>query len=179
MFLRVPISSVRSVKLRLGGDKNPFPAGKDLRVSSTNPGIVTNAPAEYVILEEPARQFTFNSERRQGEGERGVMTNEGSTRAVERLFPFASRARILIIGRDTLRRSKGKLHFVLITRDISENSRAEILRDFRHYPLVQHYTTEELEKFFGIKKAKVVGFRKSDLAQSIYAELKQHRINQL
>jgi len=34
-FFRIPISSVRSVKLHLGGDKNPFPAGKDLRVSST------------------------------------------------------------------------------------------------------------------------------------------------
>ncbi|MFH1574684.1 MAG: hypothetical protein ABIG68_11915 [Acidobacteriota bacterium] len=95
------------------------------------------------------------------------------------MFPFASRAKILIIGRDTLRRSKGKLHFVLITSDISENSRAEILRDFRHCPLVQHYTTDELERLFGIRKAKVVGFRRSDLAQSIYAELKQHRINRL
>jgi ribosomal protein L7Ae-like RNA K-turn-binding protein len=107
------------------------------------------------------------------------MTNEGSPQPVERLFPFVSRARILIVGRDTLRRSKGKLHFVLITRDISENSRAEILRDFGHYPVVQHYTPEDLEKFFGIKKAKVVGFQKSGLAQSIYAELKQHRINKL
>ena len=105
------------------------------------------------------------------------MKNEGSTRPVERLFPFVSRARILIIGRDTLRRSKGQLHFVLITRDISENSRAEILKDFGHYPVVQHYTPQELEKFFGIKKTKVVGFQKSGLAQSIYAELKQHRIN--
>ena len=95
------------------------------------------------------------------------------------MFPFVSRARILIIGRDTLRRSKGQLHFVLITRDISDNSRAEVLRDFGHYPVVQYYTTEELEKFFGIKKAKVVGFQKSGLAQSIYAELKQHRINKL
>ena len=105
------------------------------------------------------------------------MTNHGSTGPVKRLFPFVSRARILIIGRDTLRRSKGKLHFVLITRDISENSPAEILNDFGHYPVVQHYTPEELEKFFGIKRAKVVRFQKSDLAQSIYAELKQHRIN--
>ena len=107
------------------------------------------------------------------------MTNEISTQPVERLFPFVSRARILIVGRDTLRRSKGKLHFVLITRDISENSRAEILKDFRHYPVVQHYTPDDLETFFGIKGAKVVGFQKSGLAQSIYAQLKQHRINKL
>jgi hypothetical protein len=49
---------------------------------------------------------------------------------VERLFPFVLRARILIIGRETLSRSKGKLHFVLITEDLSENSREAILAEF-------------------------------------------------
>ena len=96
---------------------------------------------------------------------------------VERLFSFVLRSRILIVGRDTLARSKSRLHFVLITRDISENSRAEILSNFAHYPVVQHYTAEELEKFFDIRGAKVVGFEKSGLAQSLYAELKAHRIN--
>jgi hypothetical protein len=102
--------------------------------------------------------------------------NKGA-QGVERMFPFVLRSRILIVGRDTLGRSKSRLHFVLITRDISENSRAEILADFAHYPVVQHYSPEDLEKFFGIKGAKVVGFQKSGLAQSIYAELKEHRIN--
>src|SRR6266542_3821953 len=83
-----------------------------------------------------------------GRTEGDPLTNESSTRPVERLFPFVSRSRILIIGRGTLRRSKGWLNFVLITVDISENSRAEILKDFGHYPVVQHYTPEELEKFF-------------------------------
>ena len=96
---------------------------------------------------------------------------------VERLFSFVLRSRILIVGRDTLARSKSRLHFVLITRDISENSRAEILSNFAHYPVVQHYTAEELEKFFDIRGAKVVGFEKSSLAQSLYAELREHRIN--
>jgi hypothetical protein len=35
----------------------------------------------------------------------------------------------------------------------------------------------DLEKFFGIKGAKTIGFAKSGLAQSIYAELKEYRIN--
>jgi hypothetical protein len=96
---------------------------------------------------------------------------------VERLFPFVLKSRALLIGRDTLRRSKGKLHFVLITTDISEGSRAEILADFSHYPVVQKYTSEELDTHFGIKGAKVVGFTKSGLAQSIYAEMKENRIN--
>ena len=97
--------------------------------------------------------------------------------SVERLFPFVLRSRNLLVGRETLQRSKSKLHFVLLTCDLSDNSRAAILSDFEHYPVVQHYTSEDLEKFFGIKGAKVIGFQKSGLAQSIYAELKQHRIN--
>ena len=106
------------------------------------------------------------------------MANEGSIRPVERLFPFVLRAGILMIGRDTLGRNQGKLHFVLITEDISEAVRDEILADFKHYPVVQHYGPADLEKHFGIKGAKTIGFRKSGLAQSIYAELKEHRINQ-
>ena len=97
---------------------------------------------------------------------------------VERLFPFVLKSRILLVGRDTLRRSKSKLHFVLITTDLSEGSRSEVISNFSHYPIVQRYTSLELEKFFGVKGAKVVGFAKSSLAQSIYAELKPHRINQ-
>ncbi len=105
------------------------------------------------------------------------MNKQSQGRPVERLFSFVLRSRILIVGRDTLARSKSRLHFVLITRDLSESSRVEILSDFAHYPVVQHYTAEDLEKFFGIKGAKVIGFEKSGLAQSLYAELKEHRIN--
>jgi len=31
--------------------------------------------------------------------------------------------------------------------------------------------------WFGLKGTKVIGFKKSGLAQSIYAELKEHRLN--
>ena len=105
------------------------------------------------------------------------MKKQGTAKPVERLFPFVLRSRILLVGRDTLRRSKSRLHFVLITSDLSEPSRAEVLSDFAHYPVVQHYTSAELEQFFGLKGTKVIGFEKSGLAQSIYAELKQHRLN--
>ncbi len=103
--------------------------------------------------------------------------SEGPVKPVERLFPFVLRSRNLLVGRDTLQRSKSKLHFVLVTNDISENGRAEILSDFAHYPVVQKYMSDDLEKFFGIKGAKVIGFQKSGLAQSLYAEMKEHRIN--
>lgn len=106
-----------------------------------------------------------------------MVDRQDGGKSVERLFPFVIKARALIVGRDTLARSKGRLHFVLITTDVSENSRAQILKDFEHYPVVQHYTEADFEKHFGLKGTKVLGFAKSGLAQSIYAELKPHRIN--
>jgi hypothetical protein len=105
------------------------------------------------------------------------MKKQSPAKPVERLFPFVLRSRNLLVGRDTLRRNKSRLHFVLITRDLSEQSRAEVLSDFAHYPVIQLYTSVELEQFFGVKGTKVIGFEKSGLAQSIYAELKQHRLN--
>ncbi len=108
----------------------------------------------------------------------GQMSDPAPTgKSVERLFPFVLKARALIVGRDTLVRSKSNLHFILITTDISENSRAQILKDYAHYPVVQHYTEADVEKYFTLKGTKVLGFAKSGLAQSIYAELKQYRIN--
>lgn len=105
------------------------------------------------------------------------MSDPAPTKPVERLFPFVLKSRALIVGRDTLARSKSNLHFILITTDISENSREQILKDYAHYPVVQHYTEADMEKYFALKGTKVVGFAKSGLAQSIYAEMKQHRIN--
>jgi hypothetical protein len=43
---------------------------------------------------------------------------------------------------------------------------------------VQHFTAADFERLFQIKGAKTVGFAKSELAKSIYAELKPHRINE-
>ena len=105
------------------------------------------------------------------------MEKEPPAKPVERLFPFVMRSRNLLVGRETLLRSKSKLHFVLVTTDISERSRAEILSEFAHYPVVQHYQVEDLKTHFGLNGTKVIGFIKSGLAQSLYAELKQHRIN--
>ncbi|MGO8930676.1 MAG: hypothetical protein ACLQU3_27780 [Limisphaerales bacterium] len=105
------------------------------------------------------------------------MKKQVVAKPVERLFPFVMRSRILLVGRETLWRNRSRLHFVLITRDLSGQSRAEVLSDFGHYPVIQLYTSAELEQFFGVKGAKVIGFQKSSLAQSVYAELKQHRLN--
>jgi hypothetical protein len=96
---------------------------------------------------------------------------------VERLFPFVVRARLLLAGREVLARTKRQLQCILISEDISEASRAEILQDFKDYPVLQRYNTAQFEQFFGIRNAKVVGFKKSSLAKSIYAELKEFRLN--
>jgi len=105
------------------------------------------------------------------------MKEPGAKKPVERLFPFVLRSRNLMVGRDTLARNKSRLHFVLVTSDLSAASRDHVLREFAHYPVVQRYTSEDLEKYFGIKGAKVIGFQKSGLALSLYAELREYRIN--
>jgi hypothetical protein len=105
------------------------------------------------------------------------MSDDLKPAAVERLFPFVLRSRILLVGRDTLRRSRSRLQFVLMTTDLSEGSGAQMLKDFECYPVVQCYTAADLERHFGVRGTKVIGFVKSRLAQSIYAELKTHRIN--
>jgi len=106
------------------------------------------------------------------------MSGEAPTPLVEQLFSLAVQSKLLLIGREALRRSKSRLHFVLITTDIIPNHREEVLADFKHYPVVQHFTAADFERLFKIKGAKAVGFAKSELAKSIYAELKAHRINQ-
>jgi len=105
------------------------------------------------------------------------MKEQDTQKPLERLFPFVVRSRILIVGRELLLRSRSRLQFVLITDDLSGRSRDEILTRFAHYPVVQHFSSEDLEKHFGIRGAKVVGFAKSELSQSIYRGLKPFRIN--
>jgi hypothetical protein len=106
------------------------------------------------------------------------MSGEIPTPLVEQLFALAVQSKLLLIGREALRRNKSHLHFVLIATDIIANHREEVLADFKHYPVVQHYTAADFERLFKIKGAKTIGFAKSELAKSIYAELKAHRINQ-
>jgi len=93
------------------------------------------------------------------------------TQPVERLFPFVLRSKQLVVGRERLAQLAKKLQFVLITHDISENSREEIVRQFRRCPVVQAYTAADIERLFGLRNTKVIGFRKSSLSRSIHREL--------
>ncbi len=93
-------------------------------------------------------------------------------RPIERLFPFALRAAVVVPGRETLHRLRKKLLFILITTDLSENSRETILREFASVPIVQRFTAADVEKHFGFQNTKVLGFKKSSLAKSILDELR-------
>ena len=92
---------------------------------------------------------------------------------VERLFPFAIRARIIVPGGDSVVRLARKLEFALLATDLSPKSRNEIEYNLRQVPFFVLYSSAELERFFAVPGAKVLGFKKSDLARSIARELKQ------
>ena len=92
---------------------------------------------------------------------------------VERLFPFALRARVVVVGEALLARLKKKLHFILITDDISEHRVNEICRQYSNLPILQCYSVEDIESHFGFKNTKVLGFKKGSLAVSIHKELKK------
>ena len=106
------------------------------------------------------------------------MSDEIPSDPVEPMFEQALEAKLLMIGREALRKNKSHLHFVLITTDIIANHREEVLKNFMHYPVVQHYTAADFERMFKMKGAKAVGFAKSGLAKNIYAALKTYRINE-
>lgn len=91
---------------------------------------------------------------------------------VSRLFPFARRANLVVVGRHNLSRLRKHLHFLLITEDLSPNSRQEILDDFPGMPMIERYRSADLETWFGLHNTKVIGFRKSSLATNLYRELK-------
>jgi len=95
---------------------------------------------------------------------------------VERLFPFAVRSRIVVPGRAAMARQQRKLLFILITTDLSAKSREQMQRDFAPLPVVEHYTSAEVETFFHFRGAKVLGFLRSALAQALLKELKPFRL---
>ncbi len=104
------------------------------------------------------------------------MTSSGKN--IERLFPFIKRARALIVGQHVILRSKSQLQFILITHDISDRGKSEALRKFKHYPIVQRFRSKDILEHFDLRGVKLLGFRKSGLSKSLYAELKKYRINE-
>lgn len=91
---------------------------------------------------------------------------------VERLFPFALRARVVIPGRQRLASARKRLEFILLTTDLSENSRRDLVEAFPGCPMLDRYTADDIERLFGFRNTKVLGFVKSSLARSILSELR-------
>lgn len=91
---------------------------------------------------------------------------------VERLFPFARKSGALVVGRDSLYRVHRKLHFLLLTTDLSGSSRQRFEHDFADVTIVTGYTSDDLQKYFQFFGTKVLGFKKSPLTVTILRELR-------
>lgn len=132
--------------------------GMDKRTDECEESVNTTAPVE---------------EKKPGEKRQIKGDSPGN---FETLMAFCKRARNFLLGRETILRRRHQLHFILMTSDISENSRKEILYKFRPYPIVHFGVSEEICRLLGIHNAKVIGFTKGGLSQSLYRCLKSYRI---
>lgn len=81
------------------------------------------------------------------------------------------RARVVEVGRERLAQLRNRLAFIIVTEDISENSRDKALHEFA-CPVYQCMSSEEIEELFGFKGTKMVGFHRSPLANALLNELK-------
>jgi len=94
----------------------------------------------------------------------------------EKLAPFALKAGKAITGRPRLLQIQKHLHFMLVTTDITENSRRKLLEQFS-CPIVECFTSADIERVLGMLNTKVVGFKRSSISINIYKGLRGFRIN--
>ena len=92
---------------------------------------------------------------------------------LEKLAPFAVRSGIVITGRPQLIRSQKHLAFVLMTTDLSANSKAELLPKLTACPIIHALASEDLHRLFRLRGTKVVGFKKSSLATKLLSLLRE------
>ena len=95
--------------------------------------------------------------------------------SLTRLVPFALRARVVSTGREKLLQHRNQLAFLVVTEDISENSRHEILRDFP-CPIYQALTVKQVDALFQFHNTKLLGFARSSLSAQIQQLLKGRRL---
>lgn len=86
------------------------------------------------------------------------------------------RARVVEVGRDRLEQVKNRLAFILVTTDISDNSRKKALEEFP-CPVYQCLTSQDIEELFGFKGTKLLGFHRSPLATSVLPDLRDYLID--
>ncbi len=97
--------------------------------------------------------------------------------AFERLAPFMLRSRSIEIGRQRLLQLRKQLAFVLLTDDIADNSRKKALQTFP-CPVFQCFSSDDLERLFGYRGTKMLGFRRSPLSSNAMRELKMYKITE-
>ena len=95
--------------------------------------------------------------------------------SLKHLAPFVLRARVVSTGREKLLQHRNQLAFLMVTEDISENSRREILRDFP-CPIYQALTAEQVETLFHFHNTKLLGFARNALSSQIQQLLKGRRL---
>lgn len=94
-----------------------------------------------------------------------MMTPEGKA-ALEKLAPFARRAKCAINGRGKLLLQQRRLAFVLLAEDLAENSRRQMLRTLA-CPVYQALTGDEIQRLFGLENTKILGFLNGGLASQL------------
>ena len=90
----------------------------------------------------------------------------------EKLAPFTLRANQVVVGRERLIQLRKRLAFVLMTTDMSERSRRELAAIFP-CPQVLALTSEDLERIFGFRGTKLIGFRRGPLANAALRALRE------
>jgi len=90
----------------------------------------------------------------------------------EKLAPFALRSRQVVVGRERLVQLRNRLAFVLMTTDMSERSRRELAAIFP-CPQVCALTSADIERLFGFRNTKLLGFRRGSLANGMYRALRE------
>ncbi len=95
--------------------------------------------------------------------------------SIAHLAPFVLRARAVATGREKLLQHRNQLAFIVVTEDLSENSRHEVLREFP-CPIYQALTAEQVEQLFHLHNTKMLGFARGSLAAQIQQLLKGRRL---
>ena len=88
------------------------------------------------------------------------------------LAPFVQRSGVAETGRQRLLQHRAKLAFVWVTRDLSENSLKETLKEFP-CPVYQALLSQDIAELFGFQGTKIVGFRRGSLSVGVQKCLKE------
>lgn len=91
--------------------------------------------------------------------------------SLTKLAPFCRKAGVVVTGRERMARLGRKLGFIVITRDLSANSRKEALQRYA-CPIAEWGTMAEMKQWFGLDNAKIVGFLSHPLSKKLFEEFK-------